>query len=99
MRREISAWNWWSRSSGITASASPRRRTGRRPVLGVARVPVVLVRVVGVPAGVGAEVELEALPVAGGDAALQVGAAEGDGFLADAALLPHACNPIRPEVP
>src|SRR5512139_2738076 len=98
MRRATSAWNCRSRSSEVTPSTSAGRRPRRRPVLGVARVPVVLVGVVGVPAGVGAEVELETLPVAGGDAALQVGAAEGDGLLADAALLPHAGNPIRPEV-
>ena len=59
-------------------------------MLGVAGIPVVLIRVVGVPAGIGAEVELEPLPVAGGDAALEVGAAEGDGLLADAAFLPHS---------
>src|SRR5689334_20065888 len=57
----------------------------RRDVLRVGRVPVVLVRVVRVPARVGAEVELEPLPVAGGHGALEVGAAVVDRLLADAA--------------
>src|SRR3954465_13212884 len=57
-------------------------------VLGVARIAVVLVRVVRVPAFPRAEVELEALAVAGGDHAFEIMRAVLDRLLADAAFLP-----------
>src|SRR5436305_5882038 len=71
------------RSRSVSA---PSWRFGR-DVLGVGRVAVVLVGVVRVPALRRAEVELEALAVAGRDHALQIRGAELDGLLAHAAFL------------
>src|SRR4051794_21311393 len=85
----------WFPEAGTTDGAGRCFAGSRRPgrdVLGVAGIAVVLVRVVGVPAFRRAEVELEALPVAGRDDALEILPAVLDRLLANAAFLPHAAN-------
>jgi hypothetical protein len=61
-------------------------------VFGISRVAMVEVGIVRIPAGVGTEMELRALTVAGRNGALQVRSPEGNRLLADVALAPEGCG-------